>query len=371
MTLLEWLSAGAALVWISVLLLPWQPWRTREHFSPANRIQPLDNITVLIPARNEADVLAQTLDGLCNQGPGLKVVVIDDQSTDATAAVAHAANLEQLLVIQTPPLPDGWTGKLWALEQGRCRITTDYTLLLDADIRLEAGVVAGLLDRLEHDNLDMISLMARLRMKSTWEKLLLPAFVYFFKLLYPFALANLPGSRVAAAAGGCILMRTRMLENIGGFGVLRTALIDDCTLARYVKYSGGHTWLGLTHAAVSQRRYDDLSTIWQMISRTAYTQLHYSPWRLLLCLLLLTGLFIVPLIGLLQPWPDRWPALIACAGLGMSYLPTLRYYRLHPLRVLTLPAAALLFGLMTLDSARRHYSGHGSLWKGRAYPGTG
>lgn len=370
---MELLSAGAALAWIAILLLPWQAWRIREHFIPDRRqtIRRLDNVTVLIPARNEAAMIGETLAALRIQGLGLQVVVIDDQSTDGTAALARAANVEHLIVTQTPPLPAGWTGKLWALEHGRHLVKTDYTLLLDADITLEAGVITSLRDKLERENLDLISLMARLRMVSGWEKLLMSAFVYFFKLLYPFALANRPDSRVAAAAGGCILLRTRILKTLGGFAVLRGALIDDCALAHYVKRSGGCTWLGLTRAITSRRQYDNLTTIWRMVTRTAYSQLHHSPWLLLVCLLLLLELFVVPVIGLLQPGPGRWLALIACTGLSISYLPTLRYSQLHPFRVVTLPVAALLFGLMTLDSARRHNSGGGAVWKGRTYPGAG
>ncbi|MDZ7735842.1 MAG: glycosyltransferase [Gammaproteobacteria bacterium] len=362
---------GATVIWLAVLILPWQPWRTREQFTPeADRRRSLDTVTVVIPARNEADVIAGTLAALKQQDPDLRIILVDDQSTDATADRAREHGTSRLQILSAPPLPAGWSGKLWALEQGFRRVQTDYTLLLDADIELQAGVIAGLLDKLERENLQMISLMARLRMVSGWEKLLMPAFIYFFKLLYPFALANHPDSRVAAAAGGCILIRTRAFAAVGGPAGLRTALIDDCALARRVKHNGGRIWLGLTHAAISRRRYENLATIWEMVTRTAYTQLHYSPWLLTACILLLLETYAVPVAGLFYPGSARWLAVLAVLGMCGSYLPTLRYYGLPGWRVLILPVAAMLFGLMTLDSARRHLAGHGARWKNRTYTGT-
>lgn len=367
----EWLiTLPAALLWLATLLLPWRPWLTRERFTPDDsaRRRSLDDVTVLIPARNEADTIATTLAALREQGAGLKVIVVDDQSGDNTADVARRSALPQLSIIRTPPLPSGWSGKLWSLEQGRLHADTEYTLLLDADIRLAPNVIASLLDKMERENLELVSLMARLRMNNGWEKLLMPAFIYFFKLLYPFALANRPDSRVAAAAGGCILLRSRALAAIGGFAELRGALIDDCALARRIKQAGGKTWLGLTHAAISGRQYTRLRDIWEMVSRTAYTQLHYSPWLLSLCLLMLLIAYVTPIAGLLLTDPlARGLALGALIGMLVSYLPTLTYYGLHPLRSLTLPVAAVLFGIMTADSARRHVAGHGAMWKDRAY----
>ncbi len=372
MSLLFALIALSAFIWLAVLLLPWQPWRTREQFIPdtSNTQRSLADVSVVIPARNEADVIASTLNALQQQGPGLRVLLVDDQSTDGTADRARQHDNGHLTVLGTPPLPTGWSGKLWALQQGVQAVDTDYTLLLDADIELQPGVIAGLLDKLTRDDRQMVSLMARLRMVSQWEKLLMPAFIYFFKLIYPFALANHPHSRVAAAAGGCILIRTDTLRAVDGPAALRHELIDDCALARRVKQHGGHTWLGLTHAAISHRQYDNLGTIWEMVTRTAYTQLHYSPILLIACMLLLLISYIVPVAGLLYPGSGRWLALAGLVGMGASYWPTLRYYELPFWRVSTLPPAALLFGLMTLDSARRHWLGHGARWKDRVYTRT-
>lgn len=367
--LAELLIIASLLLWFIVLSLPWQPWRVREHFAPEPAApRTLADVTVVIPARNEADVIGSTLTGLRAQGNDLRVIVVDDASGDGTAEAAAGAGLKHLTIIQAPPLPPGWSGKLWALEQGCRRVQTHYVLFLDADILLQGQVVAGLLAKLEQDQLQLVSLMARLRMVSAWEKLLMPAFVYFFKLLYPFALANSPRSRQAAAAGGCILLEKDWLDRIGGLASLRQALIDDCTLARRIKDHGGRIWLGLTGAAISLRRYETLGTIREMVSRTAYTQLRHSPWLLTMCLLLMLISYLVPLAGLFYPGNLRWLALLALALMAISYLPTLRYYRLGVWRALTLPLAGLLFMMMVLDSAWRHYRGTGACWKQRHYP---
>lgn len=373
----SYLVLPAVIMWLTVLLLPWQPWRTRERFDLSTdwrNKQPSDSlaqVTVLIPARNEAGLIATTLQGLAAQSSGLDIILIDDQSTDGTAEQAREAaeqlGLTSLHIITTPALPAGWSGKLWALEQGRQHVNSRYILLLDADIELLPGVLSALLARLENEDLHLMSLMVHLRMHNAWEKLLMPAFIYFFKLLYPFSLSNRPKSRVAAAAGGCILLRAETLTAIGGFESLRGALIDDCSLAARVKAMGQRTWLGLTHAAVSHRRYDHLRDIWQMITRTAYAQLRYSPALLLLCLLLLGLAFVAPLLALFAGPPALWLALAALIMMLASYVPTLRYYGISGWYMLTLPLAAILFACMTVDSARQHRTGRGNIWKDRAY----
>ncbi|MEX2517240.1 MAG: glycosyltransferase [Gammaproteobacteria bacterium] len=373
----SYLVLPAVIMWLTVLLLPWQPWRMRERFDlptdwhskqPSDR---LAQVTVLIPARNETGLIATTLHGLATQSASLEIIIIDDQSTDGTAdqarETADKLGLESLHIITTPPLPGGWSGKLWALEQGRLHVNTKYVLMLDADIEMMPGVLSALLTKLEDEELHMLSLMVRLRMQNGWEKLLMPAFIYFFRLLYPFALSNRPNSRIAAAAGGCILLRADTLTAIGGFASLRGALIDDCSLAAKVKARGQRIWLGLTHAAVSQRRYECLGDIWQMITRTAYAQLRYSPALLLLCLLLLGLAFAAPLYGLTAGPPALWLALAALIMMLASYAPTLRYYGISGWYMLTLPLAAILFACMTVDSARQHRTGRGNIWKDRVY----
>ncbi len=356
------LVAIALCLWLGVLLLPWQPWRVRERFTPpAQRSQSLADVTVLIPARNEADVIGSTLTALRAQAADINVIVIDDDSDDDTATACRYAGLKSLDILRTPPLPAGWSGKLWALEQGYRQVRTPYILLLDADILLQAGVVAGLLDKLRRERLQLVSLMARLRMVSAWN-------AFFFQA---FALANRAESRQAAAAGGCILLEKAALDDIGGPQSLRGALIDDCTLARRIKNNGGRIWLGLSQDAISLRRYESLATIWQMVSRTAYTQLHYSPWLLLICVALLGISFIMPLVGLFFPGPAQIMAIGAIIAMALSYVPTLHYYHLSQFWLLTLPLAAILFTLMTIDSARQHISGRGTQWKQRRYSEPG
>jgi len=371
-----WYALPGLVIWTSILLLPWRPWSTRESLeSIGDTDTDLNRVSVLIPARNEASVITRTLDSVARQGTVRKIVLVDDESTDGTAAAALALPAGNLDVIKGSPLPAGWSGKLWALEQGRRRINSEYTLLLDADIELASGTIATLVKKADAEKLQLVSLMASLRMESFWEKLLMPAFIYFFKLLYPFSLSNSENRPVAAAAGGCMLLRTDALQAIGGFGALRGALIDDCTLARLIKQNGGRTWTGLTHSVTSHRRYRDLQPIWAMVTRTAFTQLKYSPLLLLLCTLLMFAAFILPVAALLYGHglagngsaavaATAWSSLIIMCG---TYLPVLRYYGLHPLRAALLPVAGTLYLGMTWASAARHWRGTRAEWKGRTY----
>ncbi|MCG3202640.1 MAG: hypothetical protein NFCOHLIN_02525 [Gammaproteobacteria bacterium] len=359
----------ALLVAVGVLLLPWRPWSTREALdaSPGAPAEDFADVTVLVPARNEAAVIAETLAGLAAQGTNLTVLIIDDQSSDGTAEVVCACGLPGVEVIAGQALAAGWSGKLWALEQGRWRVRTPLTLLLDADIVLSPGTLVALRRRLRQGRLDLVSLMAHLGMRSPHEKLLLPAFVYFFKLIYPFRLANDPRRRTAAAAGGCVLLRTEALSRIGGFNAVRNALIDDCSLAAAVKANGGRTWIGLTHSAVSRRRYTP-ADVWNMVARTAYTQLRYSPSLLVACTALMTLYYLVPPAAMLGLMPgDAALGAAACLLAVLPYVPTLRYYRLSAAWALLLPLVAAWYLAMTWSSAARYYRGERSRWKGRVY----
>lgn len=368
-----WPALPGLFIWAAVLALPWQPWRMREQLDSAgDQSADLRDVTVLIPARNEAAVIADVLCALGRQGRGLRVVLINDQSTDSTLAAARRAGLENLAIVDGKPPPPGWSGKLWALHQGLSRATTEYALLLDADIQLAPGTAAALKARMQEDDLHLASLMALLPAQSFWEKLLLPAFVYFFKLLYPFRLSNSGSSRVAAAAGGCILLRTAALARVGGFESIKGRLIDDCALARRFRDAGLATWIGLTRSALSRRRYHGPGGIWRMVARTAFTQLRYSYALLVLCSVLLATAFAAPAAVLLAGAPGArllaGGAVLLMAG---SYLPTLRYYRLNPLWALALPPAGMLYLLMTWDSARRYRSGIAATWKNRNYGAPG
>jgi len=370
------LALPGLIIWSLILCLPWRPWSTRESLdSEIDKFhkRDLSQITVLIPARNEAELIGKTLASLKTQDESLKIILIDDQSDDDTSTIARQAGLKNLDITSGELLPDGWSGKLWALEQGRKKIETEYILLLDADISLAPGMIASLLQKLESEQMEMASLMAFLRMSSFWEKLLMPAFIYFFKLLYPFHLSNASSNSilskyVAAAAGGCILIRKNALEQIGGFSALKDSLIDDCSLARKIKANGGQIWLGLTHSVVSHRRYDTLQTIWDMVARTAYTQLHYSPLLLVVCTLMMIAVFVLPLISIFLPGLTvKVIAMLTLLIMVVTYQPTLKFYGRHPVWGLALPFIGIIYLLITWTSALRHMSGSGSSWKQRQY----
>lgn len=364
-----WLAIPGCVIWFVILLLPWRPWSTRESLDGDPGLSgDLDTVTVLIPARNEASVIARTLRSVASQGTGHRIILIDDQSSDGTADEARTTGLDNLQILPGTPMPDGWTGKLWALEQGRRCVDSHYILLLDADIELLPGTLPALLHKLRTEHYGLVSLMACLRMESFWEKLLMPAFIYFFKLLYPFHLSNRGSRFVAAAAGGCILIETRILNEMSGFASLKHALIDDCTLARHVREQGAGTWVGLTHSARSHRSYESFSVIRDMVARTAYTQLNYSVSLLMLCTLLMGAAFLFPVIALLSL--ETIPMTLAVATfiiMGMTYLPTLKYYGLPVAWCAALPAIGLLYLLMTWGSAVRHWRGAGATWKDRMY----
>ena len=358
------------MLWTAILALPWQPWRNRETLEAGNddRNADLSDVTILIPARNEAEVIAETLSSLAAQGQGHNIVLINDQSTDATVAEANRMGLDNLTIVNGRALEHGWSGKLWALHQGLPRVSKKIMLLLDADIRLQPGTISALKTRMQEHDLHLVSLLAFLRMESRWEKLLMPAFVYFFKLLYPFHLSNNGSKVVAAAAGGCILLRTDSLVRAGGFEAIKDKLIDDCALARRFRDAGLATWIGLSHSAQSRRCYDGLASIWNMVARTAYTQLHHSLILLALCTALLAAGFVLPLAGLFSA--DLAVRLTALAGILLmtaSYLPTLRYYRINPAWCAAFPFAGALYLLMTWSSAWRHWNGAGADWKQRSY----
>jgi hopene-associated glycosyltransferase HpnB len=387
----------ALLIWLYLLGWRGQFWRTDQRLPEFSAAPAAPAICAIIPARNEADLLPQTLRSLLTQeyGGAFHIFLVDDHSTDGTADVARdvAAALDQsaqLTVLSAQPLPPGWTGKLWALEQGTqaaLALQPDYCLLTDADIAHDRTNLHRLVNQAEQHHLDLVSLMVLLRCASFWEKLLIPAFVFFFQKLYPFRWVNHPGHPTAAAAGGCSLIRRSALIRIGGIGGIRSALIDDCALAQAVKGHpthprstvdgmiapvGGPIWLGLTTTTQSLRPYPSLQTIWDMIARTAFTQLQYSPWLLVGTVFSMAVVYLVPPIGFLVAlWLGNWPIallnLITYLLMTFAYWPIVRFYRCGWGFALALPIIALLYTLMTLDSARRHWQGQGGSWKGRVY----
>ena len=364
------LAAFFALVcWIGLWLLPWKPWSTREHLEPvnANRAETIEReLTVLIPARNEEATIARTISAVRLQAPDVRIILVDDQSTDQTAKVARSTDDPNLIVFAGQPMPAGWIGKLWALEQGLSLVETSWVLLLDADVELTEGMLNTLWQK--RDALDLVSVMAELRMHSFWEKWLAPAFVYFFKLVYPFALGNSSKHSIGVAAGGCILVKRAQLRRLGGFAAMRDALIDDCTLAKRLKSLGSRNWIGLTHGVKSHRPYEELHDFWEMVARTAFTQLRYSWIFLIGTTVLMLLLFVGPVVGLIAgEIVGRVLSVAAFAVMAGLYCPVLRYYRRSSLWSLTLPLIATLFLAMTWSSAIRFWRGHRSAWKGREY----
>jgi hopene-associated glycosyltransferase HpnB len=367
-----------------VLLHPARPWDCRptdEERDPAPEPGAWPPVAVLVPARNEAATLPQTLPALLAQGyPGpWSVVLVDDRSHDGTAAVAQAlaAGDPRLRAMEGAPLPEGWVGKVWALEQARraagedSGVAPDLLLLTDADIRHAPGSLARLVAEAQATGLDLVSRMARLRCSSRAERLLIPPFVLFFFLLYPLRWANRDGGRVAAAAGGCMLVRRSALEAAGGLAAIRGALIDDLALARAVKRSGGRVRLSRSEGAVtSVRAYERVADVWRMVRRSAFTQLRRS-WLLLGATLVgLALLFLVPLacvagglaallLGDAGGWAPLAAGVVAWALAAVVALPAVRAFGLRPAWALTLPLGGALYGGMTLDSALRGPRGGG------------
>ncbi|HZD40445.1 MAG TPA: glycosyltransferase [Terriglobales bacterium] len=370
------LAVASVLSWMGFVLLPWGSWRNREILEAVapdhkRNLQGIGDVTVLIPARNEAEVIERTLASLVDQASDLSIILVNDGSEDTTVECARQLNIQRLQIIESAPLPAGWSGKLWALEQGRRLVKTPYVLLLDADIELVPGMFQALREKMRAEAIRFISVMAFPSMSNGWEKLAMPAFVYFFKILYPFRLVNTPGKRMAGAAGGCILTESRLLDQIGGFASVSSAVIDDCALAYQIKSHGWKIWLGLTRSARSIRRVRHPGELWDMVARTAFTQLGYSATLLVFCTLAMLLIYAVPL-GLFV-FSDGLARHLSEAALFMmifSYMPTLRFYKRSLLWSLSLPLTAMLFLAMTWASAIRYWRGERTRWKGRRYART-
>jgi hopene-associated glycosyltransferase HpnB len=407
----------SAAAWVYLVAAHGGFWLTSQRLPPsaANGAAPVPGawppVAAVVPARNEAESLPVTLPALLAQDyPGkFRVFLVDDNSDDGTGAVAAELGEKAardggapLTVVKGRPRPGGWAGKVWAMAQGFAAATSaagparwteaatgadetpevnappEYVLFTDADIGWAPHALRDLVRSAEADDRALVSQMALLRAETGWERVIVPAFVYFFAQLYPFRKVSDPRSRAAGAAGGCMLIRRAALAEAGGLDRIKGALIDDVALGTLLKRNGNRTWLGLTTDIRSARPYPDLASLWHMIARSAYVQLRYNP-------LLLTGTIIGLLVLYVAPVAGTVAALIAAAtgstGTGTalaglagfagwalmsaSYLPMLRLYGLSPLRAPTLPAIAALYAAMTADSARRHYCGRAVSWRGR------
>jgi hopene-associated glycosyltransferase HpnB len=380
-TALFCVSLVSLAIWCVLLFGRGGFWRTRPAPPVAvDARQAWPAVVAVVPARNEADVIGEAVTSLLEQdyAGDFHVIVVDDHSTDGTGEAARAAALalgrgERLSVIAAKPLPAGWSGKVWAQSQGIAAAALlghdgDYWLLTDADIGHPVDAVTQLVARATNERRDLVSLMVRLRCDSFWEKALIPAFVFFFAKLYPFAWVNDPRKKTAAAAGGCMLVARSALEEAGGIESIRAALIDDCSLAARIKHrgSGNHAIrLDVAARSVSLRPYDNAREIWNMIARTAFTQLRYSPWLLAGTLIGMTLIYLVPPVVALVLGAAGWPAWLAWAATCCAYAPMLRYYRRSPYWAPALPLVALFYVGATLASAIRYWRGKGGQWKAR------
>ena len=373
------------IIWLFLLLFWGKFWLANQRIELTNKkLEFYPTVCAVIPARDEADVLAISLASLLNQDylGKFSIVLVDDNSCDRTTEIAQETaakfnQIDKLHVITGKPLAIGWKGKLWAMKQGieyaqQQEIAPDYFLLTDADIKHDRHNLSQLVTKAKLENLDLVSLMVLLRCESIWEKLLIPAFVFFFQKLYPFPWVNNSNKTVAAAAGGCILISSKALKDIGGIESISQALIDDCALAQAVKSNQKNIWLGLTETTISLRAYDDLKTIWQTIARTAFTQLNYS-WLLLIGTIISMSIIYLSapislIVGILTSnWLIIIIALVTWLLMTVAYLPTIRLYKISILWAVCLPAIAFLYTLMTIDSAVRYWQGSGGAWKGRTY----
>lgn len=365
-------------IWIYLLTAHGSFWKVARLTAEVQPLHQIDGtIAVVIPARDEADVIGSTIESLLTQtcAESVHVFVVDDHSSDGTAEVARdaahrAGRPASLTVINGSPLPAGWTGKLWAVQQGveqGMRLRPRFLLLTDADVHHSPDNVATLVAIAETGNYDLTSFMVKLHCQTLAERFLIPPFVFFFFLLYPPAWIRDSGRTAAGAAGGCMLVRPEALQHAGGITAIRGEIIDDCALALAIKQSGGRVWLGVTPDTCSTRAYRTFGEVERMISRTAFNQLRHSPWILLGALLGLTVTYLFPL-GLLLSRNWMLAILGATSWILMTaaFLPTVRFYDLNPAWALTLPLSACFYMLATIHSAIKFWSGRGGEWKGRA-----
>jgi hopene-associated glycosyltransferase HpnB len=364
-------AVASVAAWVYLLAFRGGFWRSGpvlradEHSRPAK-------VAAVVAARNEAEHIARSIRSLLRQdyAGGLSVILVDDGSTDGTAGIAASSGDARLKIVRGRPLPQGWSGKLWAVHQGLAAEevrAADYVLLTDADIEHEPEHLAALVAKAERDGLDLVSEMVRLHCETMAERALISAFVFFFQMLYPFAWVADPGKRTAGAAGGTMLVRRAALDRVKGVSRIRERLIDDCAFAGEIKRTGGRIWLGHAEGTASMRVYG-WREAWKMIARTAYAQLGYSPAMLLGCLAGMGVVYLAPpLETIFARGLPRVLGALAWGAMAAAFQPTLRRYRRSPLWGLALPCIGLFYLSATVASAVQHYGGRGGGWKDRVY----
>jgi hopene-associated glycosyltransferase HpnB len=374
------LAALSCGIWLYLLVARGHFWRCSERLETLNEAPAAGwpSVVAVVPARDEIEVIGASVTSLLQQDYAgeLSVIVVDDHSSDGTAEAARRAAAAlgaeaRLRVLPAPSLPAGWTGKLWALKEGIAHAAAtgarpDYLWMTDADISYSEDALSQLVSRACARNLVLTSVMAKLRCESPAERALIPAFVFFFQMLYPFAWVNDPSRRLAAAAGGCMLVRRAALEASGGIDAIRTKLIDDCALARQLKRQGP-IWLGLSERVRSLRSYGRMTELRRMVARSAYCQLRYSPLLLVCTAIALSISFLIPpVLAFAAHGPAQIVAVAAWGLMALAFQPALRLYNVAPAWGVALPAIALVYLGFTVDSAVQHRRGRGGMWKGRA-----
>jgi len=374
---LTFLAAIPLAIWIYLFLARGNFWQLREDALEPKTLGNWPRVVAVVPARNEGATISDALLSLLRQDypGGFSIIIVDDDSEDGTVAVAQKVANEsgasrRVKIHSAAPLAPGWTGKLWALNEGiqlAANQSPEFLWFTDADIEHAPDTLRRLVSRAETDVLDLASLMVLLQAKTIPERLLIPPFLYFFLMLYPPRWIADPNASTAGAAGGCILLRRNVFAPIGGIASIRGEVIDDCALARTVKKNGGRIWMGLTRTSVSLRGYGTFAEIREMIARTAFTQLNYS---FALLTATLAGLFATYLLAwvLFFAYPGEAWLLVdtAIALMTATFLVTVRFYNLSAAWALTLPVAAVFYGYATCVSAARYWRGRGGQWKGRA-----
>ena len=378
------LSAASVVAWVVLVFFRWRFW-TMDQRLPAirARLDEWPGVTALVPARNEEDTIAACLTALAAQdyAGAFRVVVINDDSTDLTRETAVQASGSSgriaIEVLDAPPLEAGWAGKLWALQHGLERVraaetSEDFLWLTDADVVHAPDTLSRLVAHAQAGDRALVSLMVKLTCSGFWERMLVPAFIFFFQMLYPFRAVNDRRSRIAGAAGGCILVRADALREAGGLAAVKEALIDDCALARLIKKRGHDVWLGLGESSSSLRPYSGLAEFWRMVARSAFVQLRFSYILLTISMIGMAIAFLSAPVVIISFFLHENIWALGLSGLSwtmmsLAYVPCLRYHGLSGLRAPFLPFAAFLYLLMTIHSAARYLTGTGSNWKNRAY----